>query len=84
MSNNLIVSLLSGSCSPAFLQCTDSPLCLSSTCVTIDLRKAFDEAFEKEVALQNYTSCMPRPRDAAPMVRWRCILWLSRIVVALI
>ncbi|KIK33582.1 hypothetical protein CY34DRAFT_110599 [Suillus luteus UH-Slu-Lm8-n1] len=38
MSNNLI--------------CTDSPLCLSSTCVTIDLRKAFDEAFEKEVALQ--------------------------------
>lgn len=48
LSNNLNVSLLTSGCSPAFLQCADSPLRLFST----DLRKTFDEAFEKEVALQ--------------------------------
>lgn len=34
------------------LNCTDPPLRLSSTWVTTDVRKAFDEAFEKELAIQ--------------------------------
>ncbi|KAG2737251.1 hypothetical protein P692DRAFT_20883783 [Suillus brevipes Sb2] len=33
------------------LNCTNPPLRLSSTWVTTDVRKAFDEAFEKEVAI---------------------------------
>jgi hypothetical protein len=52
--SNLNVSLLTSNCSPMtdFLQCTEPLLRLSSTWVTTEVLKAFDEAFKKEVALQ--------------------------------
>ncbi|KAG2752594.1 hypothetical protein P692DRAFT_20830060 [Suillus brevipes Sb2] len=56
--NSLMPSISSHSASQAEkptsnnMDCTNPPLRLTSTWVTTDVRKAFDEAFEKEVAIQ--------------------------------